>query len=134
VLLLATGCGGGDENPIGPGDGEAPVGEYELVALGRIELPAHVQVEDCITTRFYGGRLRLSGNGTWQMEIGFSDDNYDDATASDEGGFEQQGATVWLTSGYSGVAHQGTLDGRVVRIMYDWCFNGVPDVQLVMAR
>ncbi len=41
---------------------------------------------------------------------------------------------MWLTSIYSEATHQGTVDGGEVRIMYDWCFNGVPDVQLVFDR
>ena len=132
ALLLGVGCGGGSKGPTGPGGDGAT--SYDLVALGRFGLPADVQVEDCITTRFHGGELRLDGDGTWEMVIEFSDDNYDGATSSDEGEFEEDGATVWLTSMYSGITHQATVDGGEVRIMYDWCFNGVPDVQLVFDR
>jgi hypothetical protein len=41
---------------------------------------------------------------------------------------------VWLASKYSGATYPGTIDGGEVAIMYDWCYNGVPDVQLVFDR
>ena len=45
-------------------------------------------------------------------------------------------ATVLFESDESGVTYNGTVneDGTEVTIMYDWCFNGVPDVQLVFDR
>ena len=132
ALLLAIGCGDGSKSPAGPeGDGTAT---YDLVALGRMGLPADVQVEDCITSRFQRGELQLDENGAWEMWIEFSDANYELATASDDGRFVAEGATVWLASEWSGITHQATLDGGEVRIQYDWCFNGVADVQLVFAR
>lgn len=135
MALVAAGCGG-DKNPAGPGGGgnDGPEGAYDLVALGRMGLPADVQVEDCILTRFYGGELTITENGTWQLELGFHDDNYGDATASDEGEFSQDGENVWFTSMYSGDTHEGSMEGGEVTIMYDWCYNGVPDVQLVLER
>lgn len=132
AMLLAAACGG-DKGPTGPGGGGI-AGTYDLVALGRAGLPADAQVEDCILTRFYGGELRLDGDGTWRMALEFHDDNYGDATAQDAGEFAQDGATVWLGSEYSGDSHQATIDGSEMRIMYDWCYNGVPDVQLVFER
>jgi hypothetical protein len=32
------------------------------------------------------------------------------------------------------MSHQGTVDGPEIRIMHDWCENGVADVQLVFDR
>ena len=37
-------------------------------------------------------------------------------------------------SDVSGSTYQGTLDGSEATIMYDWCYDGVPDVQLVFDR
>jgi hypothetical protein len=132
ALLLATGCGGGDHSPTGPGGGIA--GGYDMVAVGQAGLPADADVEDCTMTRFYSGRLQLNGNGTWQIRLNVNDDNYGDWTSVDEGQFQQDGATVWLNSKYSGATNQATLDDGDVTIMYDWCYNGVPDVQLVFER
>jgi len=45
-------------------------------------------------------------------------------------------ATVLFESDESGVTYNGTVnqDGTEVTIQYDWCFDGVPDVQLVFDR
>lgn len=133
ALLLPAACGG-DKNPTGPGGGGGPAGTYDLVALGLAGLPADAQLEDCIVTRFYSGGLQLSGNGTWQMSLQFHDDNYGDAAYTDEGQFEQNGSTLRLDSQLSGSSFQAKVDGTEMKIMYDWCYNGVPDVQLVFDR
>jgi len=49
----------------------------------------------------------------------------------DEGQIEQDGTTLWFDSQISEISYQGEVDGTEVRILYDWCANGVPDVQLV---
>ena len=134
AILLATACGGGDKAPTGPGGGNGVEGTYALVALGRAGLPTDVQVEDCILTRFFEGGLKLNGDGTWQMRLHFYDDNYGDSGYTDEGEYEQDGSTVWLGSQYSGATFQGNIAGGEVSFMYDWCYNGVPDVQLVFDR
>ena len=129
TVLLAAACGGGDKGPTGPG-GEAPA-SYEMVSLGRMGLPADAQVEDCIVTRFYGGDLQVTADGDWRIGLGVHDDNYGDWGHEDEGTIEQDGDNVWFTSVYSGSSYQGQVDGSEVKIMYDWCYNGVADVQLV---
>jgi len=136
AVLLATGCGGGgDKSPTGPGGGGNGVtGEYELVALGRAGLPTDVEVEDCIVTRFFEGGLKLNDDGTWKLGLHIYDDNYGDSGYLDEGEYEQDGSTLWLWSVYYEATFQGTVDGGEVSIMYDWCENGVPDVQFVFDR
>jgi hypothetical protein len=130
ALLLAAGCGGGDKNPTGPGGGGDAV-TYNLVALGGIGVPADAKVEDCTNTRFYGGGLVVRDDGTWQITLKVHDINYGDWGYKDEGQIEQDGSAVWFDSQVSGTSHEGTVDGAEIRIMYDWCENGVADVQLV---
>lgn len=132
AVLLATACGG-DKNT-GPGGGNGIEGEYDLVALGRAGLPTDVQIEDCIPTRFFEGGLKLNDDGTWKIRLHIYDDNYGDSGYEDEGGYEQEGSTVWLWSVYYEATFQGTVDGGEVSIMYDWCENGVPDLQFVFDR
>ena len=132
ALLLAAACGGGDKNPTGPGGGH-DAATYDLVALGRAGLPADAQPEDCTVTRFYGGGLQVNANGTWQIKLKVHDDS-GDWGYEDEGRIEQDGTTVWFDSQISGSSYQGTVDGADVAIMYDWCYNGVPDVQLVFEQ
>jgi hypothetical protein len=86
-----------------------------------------VQVEDCIVTRFFEGGLKLYDDGTWKIRLHIYDDNYGDSGYEDEG-------DVWPWSVYYEATFQGTVDDGVVSIMYDWCENGVPDVQLVFDR
>ena len=62
------------------------------------------------------------------------DDNSGDWGYLDKGQIEQDGTTVWFDSQVSEQSYQGTVDGAQVKIMYDWCANGVPDVQLVFQR
>jgi hypothetical protein len=133
ALLMAIACGGGDKSPTGPGGGGAS--QLRLVALGRVGLPADAQLEDCLVTRFYGGSIRLDpASDRWQLTLQAHDDNYGDFTSTDEGWTETDGAATRFDSDVSGSSYQGTIDGSGVTIMYDWCYNGVPDVQLVFGR
>jgi hypothetical protein len=138
ALLLAGACGGGDHNPAGPtgpGGGNGGGEQLALVALGFAGLPADAQLEDCTLTRFYSGDLQLdSRTGSWQITLEAHDDNYGDFGYEDDGSMENDGDTVWFTSAVSGSSYRGTVDGDEIRIMYDWCYNGVPDVQLVFAQ
>ena len=129
ALLTAAACGGGDKGPTGPGGGQGDT--YELVALGRAGLPADAQLEDCMTTRFYSGALRVDqASGSWRIGLEVHDES-GDWGYRDEGRLEVDGATVWFDSGISGTSYAGTVNGSEVTITYDWCYNGVPDVQLV---
>ncbi len=130
TLLLLAACGG-DQRPSGPGGGVAQ--SYELVSLGRMGLPADAQLEDCMTTRFYGGRLEMTDDWSWRIRLQVHDAN-GDWPYLDEGEMDEDGAGMVFISDYSGAVYQGTVDGSAVEIMYDWCFNGVPDVQLVFDR
>jgi hypothetical protein len=134
--LLATACGGGDDKgPTGPGGGGNGItGTYELTALGRDGLPTDVQIEDCIPTRFFEGGLKLNDDGTWKIRLHIYDDNYGDSGYEDEGEYEQNGSSVSLWSVYYEASFRGTVDGGEVSIMYDWCDNGVPDLQFVFDR
>jgi hypothetical protein len=126
--------GGGDRNPTGPGAGGGIAGAYDLVALGRAGLPVDIQPEDCTVTRFYSGGLRLNGDGTWEMALQFHKNEYGDAEYADSGQFEEDGTTVWLDSEASGSRYEATVDGKEMKIMYDWCYDGTPGVQLVFDR
>ena len=135
LLMAALGCGGGDKNPTGPGGGGGDVAELELVRLGLAGLPADAELEDCTLTRFYGGGITIDQKtGRWEITLQVHDDNYGDWGYRDQGETEVDGDTVWFDSEISGTSHAGTVDGTEVKIMYDWCENGVADVQLVFDR
>jgi len=131
TLLLAAACGG-DKGPTGPGGGDMEQISYDLVSLGRAGLPADAQLEDCLLTRFYSGALKVTDDGSWQVTLQIHDER-GDWDAEDHGEVEQSGDAFWFVSD-DGSTYQGTLDGSEATIMYDWCWNGVPDVQLVFDR
>jgi hypothetical protein len=131
TLLLAAACGG-DKSPTGPDGGMVPV-TYDLVSLGRVGLPADAQLEDCTLTRFYSGGLQLTDDWSWQISLQVHDVDGDWGYL-DEGEVEEAGEALRFVSNVSGSSYQGTVDGTEVSIMYDWCYNGVPDVQLVFDR
>jgi hypothetical protein len=130
TLLLLSACGG-DKGPSGPDGGDAQ--SYELVALGQMELPADAQLEDCTTTRFYSGRLEMTDDWSWRIRLQVHDGN-GEWPYLDEGEMDEAGASLMFISDYSGAVYEGRVNGSEVRIMYDWCFNGMPDVQLVFDR
>jgi len=141
LMIAAVGCGGGDKSPTGPGDpgqGDNPNAmQFQLVALGRMGLPADAQLEDCGVVRFYSGRIDIDPNsGEWQIHLRVHDDESGDWAYLDTGRSVGDDATVLFESDISGVTYDGTVngDGTEVTIMYDWCFDGVPDVQLVFDR
>ena len=142
ALLLAAACGSGDnKSPTGPGEqgqGDNPNAiEFQLVALGRVGLPTDAQLEDCGVTRFYGGKINIDPNsGEWDIHLRVHDDNSGDWGYLDSGRSVGDDETVLFESDVSGVTYNGTVngDGTEVTIMYDWCFDGVPDVQLVFDR
>jgi hypothetical protein len=130
TLLLAAACGGGDKGT-GPGGMEQIT--YDLVALGRAGLPADAQLEDCMLTRFYSGALKVTDDGSWHINLQVHDES-GDWGSEDWGEVEENGGAFWFVSDNDGSTYQGTLDGSEATIMYDWCYNGVPDVQLVFDR
>lgn len=134
ALLMAAACGGGDgDRPTGPGGGGEAPDNYRLVALGFAGLPADLVTEDCIETRFYSGGLDVAGDGRWQIRLKVHDDNLGDWGYKDEGQIEVDGETVWFDSQITEMSFEGSIADGAIRIMYDWCENGVPDVQLVFA-
>ena len=144
LLVAALGCGGGDKSPTGPtgpGGGQNPGGstaiEFELVRLGLVGLPTDTQFEDCPVTRFYTGQIAIEPKtGQWQIDLRVHDDIDGDWAYRDYGASAGDGETVLFDSEISGVTYEGTVneDATEIKIMYDWCFNGVPDVQLVFDR
>jgi hypothetical protein len=143
ALLLAAACGGGDnKSPTGPGGegGDAGHGsaiEFRLFSLGPAgRIPADLEVEDCTMTRFKSGKIAIDPNtGEWQMDLQVHD-NTGDWGFRDWGQSQGDGSNVLFQSDYSGVTYPGGVndDGTGEIILYDWCADGVPDVNLVFNR
>ena len=113
LMIAAVGCGGGDKSPTGPGDpgqGDNPNAiEFQLVALGRMGLPADAQLEDCGVVRFYSGRIDIDPNsGEWQIHLKVHDQSGDWGYL-DTGRSVGDDATVLFESDVSGVTYNGTV-------------------------
>lgn len=136
ALLMAVGCGGGDKGPTGPGGGgdNGGTAQFELTSVGHAGLPADVEVEDCTLTRFYGGQMVVTDDGSWELRLQVHDGNYGDWTSGDEGEIEDDGHNLWFVSNYTGASYPADVEGANIKMMYDWCYNGVPDIQLVLDR
>lgn len=132
TLLLAAACGGGDDKgPAGPG-GE-PTVSYELAALGQVGLPANVHIDGCTPTLFKSGYLLLTEDDGWFLRLEVSDED-GDWGYEDEGEVDEDGAGLWLVSELSGSAYQAAFNGGQASLLYDWCYDGAPDIQLVFDR
>ena len=125
-LALAA-CGSGDKT-LGPDTGN--VDTWDMVAVGNAGLPAEAEVEDCRLTRFDHGKLELREDGAWRITLQVNDVS-GDWGYHDEGKYQSNGDTGWFQSQITGTTYRATYDGTDLRIDYDWCENGVTDVQLV---
>jgi hypothetical protein len=133
ALLLAAACGGGgDHSPTGPTNGGNTL-QFSLVSLGQDRLPAQTEVENCTLTRFNSGGLTVNRDGTWKLKLKIWDDNLGDWAYADNGTYEEvgDGETVWFRSDITDMNFHGAVNGPEVVMDYDWCEDGVPDVQLV---
>jgi hypothetical protein len=124
--LVLTGCGGSDGGT-GPGGGLG--GQYELVGINEDGLPESEVIEGCDETVFYSGNLRMDGDN-WEMRVDWEDANGESWTG-DHGSFERDGNTLYFRSEAWGDGFEGELEGSLVVLYYDFCTNGVADVDLV---
>ena len=107
---------------------------YDLVSLGRVGLPADAQLEDCTMTRFYSGGLQVTDDGSWQISLQVHDAG---RRLGLPGRRRGRGGRRRVLVRVRRVRLQPTKarsNGAEVSIMYDWCYDGVPDVQLVFDR
>jgi hypothetical protein len=128
--LVVAACGGGDKNPTGPGTGGGNVDTWKMVAIGNAGLPAEAEVEDCRLTRFNSGKLELRDDGSFRISFQVTDVS-GDWGYHDEGEYQKNGDNGLFQSQITGTTYQAFYDGTYLHIEYDWCENGVPDVQLV---
>jgi hypothetical protein len=124
--LVLTGCGGSDG---GTGPGAGLGGQYELVGINEDGLPESEVIEDCDETLFHAGTLSMNG-GNWEMRVDWEDGNGESWTG-DHGSFERDGNTLYFQSQAWGDDFEGEVEGSLVVLYYDFCTNGVADVDLV---
>ena len=126
--VVLTGCGGSDGNT-GPGGGGGIGGQYDLVGINEDGLPESEVLEECSETVFYSGSLSMDGNH-WEMRVDWEDDDGENWTG-DNGSFERDGNDLYFRSEAWGGGFEGEVEGSLVVLYYDFCSNGVADVDLV---
>jgi hypothetical protein len=124
--LVLGGCGGSDGGT-GPGGGLG--GQLELVGINEDGLPESEVIEDCDETWFYSGTLSMNG-ANWEMRVEWEDGNGESWTG-DHGSFERDGNDLYFRSEAWGDEFEGEVEGSLVVLYYDFCTNGVADVDLV---
>lgn len=132
ALLLSGACGG--DNGTGPGGGGGGVGgNYQLIGVNDIEVPAVVQMEHCTPSRFTDGALVLDGNGSWQLAIELEDET-GQHVLQDAGQFRRQGEELAFDSEAYGDRFYGEIDEGLVFLYYDFCSNGEHDIDFVFEK
>ena len=104
-----------------------------MVGINEDGLPEEEQMEECTSTLFQGGSLALSGNGTWEFAIDVADEN-GEWTLQDGGRYESDGVDLQFASAAYGDQFEGEIEGDLVVLYYDFCANGVADIDLVFER
>ncbi len=131
-LLLAGACGGGDGGT-GPG-GNGLSGTYELVGINEDGVPEQEQVENCLPALFTSGSMVMDEDGNFELSILYQDESGQDGF-QDHGRFRRQGDTdLSFDSEAWGDQFDGEVEGDLVVLYYDFCANGVADIDFVFEK
>jgi hypothetical protein len=150
ALLLAAACGGGDKSPTGPGPGgndggdngggnngggggNGFAGDYQLLSVGKIALPANLTFDQCDPARVFGGALRMNADGTWEFAISLADAYGTNDEFDDEGTWQWDGTRLQFQSEAYGDSFSAKIDGAIM-MDYDYCPDGQSDIQLVFGQ
>jgi hypothetical protein len=132
-LVLAVACGGDNDGGTGPGGGSLS-GSYQLVGVDEDGLPEVIQVENCGPARFTSGSMTLDEDGNFELSIVYDDEEGPDGF-QDHGRFQRQGDTDLSFSSVAwGDQFAGEVDGDLVVLYYDFCANGVYDIDFVFEK
>ena len=137
ALFLAA-CGGGNGNT-GPGGGgggngnEGLPGTHQLIGVNRQALPAVTEPEDCTQTRFSGGKLVLTADGSWDIFVDWSDEN-GNFQLQDGGDWEQEDDGHLLFHSVGGDLYGGIVYDDAIVVTLDFCHNGQPETDFGFNR
>jgi hypothetical protein len=134
-LFLVAACGGNDNGGgLGPGNGGGLAGNYELVGINEDAIPEEEQMEDCAPTLFTGGSMTMDGDGNFELSVEYQQFEGPDGW-QDHGTFERhEDGGLSFDSEAWGDHFEGEVDGDLVVLYYDFCTNGVHDIDLVFER
>ena len=135
ALLLAA-CGG--DGNTAPGDGgDGPDGSlagiHELIGVNDQGLPVTTAPEDCTSTKFWGGKIRLTDDGSWDIVVDWSDET-GNFQLRDGGDFEQEADTHLLLRSEEGDLYGGIVHDDAIVVTFDFCHDGQPGTDFVFER
>ncbi|MGH7514929.1 MAG: hypothetical protein ACREOQ_18645, partial [Gemmatimonadales bacterium] len=105
----------------GGGGGGGLDGDYQLVGANNETLPTTVTSNICAPARFTSGSLTLNANGTFEMEVSYTNDQGAPDGFQDHGRYQANGADVQFTSEAWGDQFQAEFNGAVMITQYDFC-------------
>ncbi len=134
ALLLAA-CGGGDGHtgPDGGGMDGSLSGTHQLIGVNRQAVPVVIEPEDCTQTRFSGGKLVLTGDGSWDIFVDWSDEN-GNFQLQDGGDWEQEDDGHLLFHSVGGDLYGGIVYDDAIVVTFDFCHNGQPETEFGFER
>lgn len=135
ALFLVGACGGDDNGGgLGPGNGGGLAGTYQLVGINEDGIPEEEQMEDCAPTLFTNGSMSMDGDGTYSLSVEYEQFGDPDGW-QDNGTFQrQENGDLSFDSEAWGDRFEGEVDGDLVVLYYDFCTNGVADIDLVFEK
>lgn len=120
ALLTLSACGRGE--PTAPPAAPTPAsvsGSYTLQTLDGQALPFNVVEIGAYQAKLVSGTLVLNPDGTYALEFGLQLDvtgNPRPGTASDQGRWSLDGATVMMVSSHRDVSRTGVVSGNVITL------------------
>jgi len=124
VVCLVAACGGGGTGPNGGGGGGSGGGldgDYQLIGANNQAVPTTVTSNTCGPARFTGGWLTLNADGTFEMDVSYTNDQGAPDGFQDHGRYHQNGAHVQFTSEAWGDEFEAEFNGAVMITQYDFC-------------
>jgi hypothetical protein len=122
VLCLVAACGGdGGHGRGGGGGGGGLDGDYQLIGANNQTLPTTVNSNVCGPALFTNGSLTLYPDGTFEMDVSYTNDNGAADSFQDYGRYQRNGAQVRFSSEAWGDEFQAQFNGAVMITQYDFC-------------
>ena len=122
AACLMAACGGsGGTGPGGGGGGGGLDGDYQLIGANNQTLPTAVMSNICAPALFTGGTLTLNADGSFEMNVSYTNDQGAPDGFQDHGRYQQHGAQVLFSSDAWGDQFQADFNGAVMITHYDFC-------------
>jgi hypothetical protein len=126
IVCLVAACGG-DSGGTGPGGGgggggdKEVAGDFMLIGANNQAVPTTVTSTICGPARFTNGDLTLYTNGTFEMDVRYTNDQGAADGFQDHGRYQENGTQFVFTSEAWGDQFDAEFNGAVMITHYDFC-------------